>query len=223
MQMKKCNKCNLEKSFDNFSRKHGKCKECRRQEYKNKNTQRTCWGCHKMLSRNNFVGADRYCILCHSLRDENIKESKRKSSTKYRKEHPDRIKNKVNKAYRRKYYSSNPNQILNYRLQSCRKRAKDKGLDFELKIESLMHLYSKQNGKCALTGLLFEFDFNDNFSKRPFSPSVDRINSKLGYTKDNVRLVCSAVNSALSEYGDDVFDIICQARIQHKNFGEHYV
>lgn len=219
MQIKICSKCYLEKSISSFSRKHGKCKECRKQEYREKHF-RICWGCREYKPRDVFIGAQRYCTSCHSIRDEKAKETKRKSQSKYRKDHPDKIKNKISKAYRRKYYSSNPEQILNYRLQACRKRAKDKQLIFDLELEFLTTLYHNQNGRCALTNLLFEFDFDENFSKRPFSPSVDRINSKLGYTKDNVRLVCSAVNSALSEYGDEVFDAICQARIEYKNYGE---
>lgn len=217
MQIKKCKKCNLEKLLNNFSKKHGTCKNCRKQEYRDKNPYRVCWGCHEKISRDFFIKTDRYCISCHQLREENKKESKRRGQRKYRKNHPDKMKNKINKAYRRKYYGSDPGQLINYRLQACRKRAKDKGLDFELDKKYMLQLYLKQEGKCALTGLLFEFNFNENFSKRPFSLSIDRINSKLGYTKNNVRFICSAVNSALSEYGDNVFDIICQARLQFKN------
>lgn len=38
-----------------------------------------------------------------------------------------------------------------------------------------------------------------------------RIDSKGGYTKDNVRLVCIIVNFALSEFGDLSFDKMCKA------------
>jgi len=37
---------------------------------------------------------------------------------------------------------------------------------------------------------------------RPFSASIDRINTNLGYTKDNVRFVCTMVNFALNEFGE---------------------
>jgi hypothetical protein len=214
--MKKCSKCGLEKSLENFSLKHGKCHACRKIEYEQKNNLRKCRGCGEIKPRSNYNGSERYCILCYDLRTERNKESKRKSFSKYRKEHPDKIRDKINKAYRRKYYSNDPNQILNYRLRACRKRAKDKKLFFDLQLEFLLQLYFDQGGRCALTGLPFNFVFDEKFSKRPFSPSIDRINSKLGYTKDNVRLVCSSVNSALSEYGDQIFDIICEARLQYK-------
>ena len=52
-------------------------------------------------------------------------------------------------------------------------------------------LYS---GICAKTDLPFEFD--TSFKKNPFKPSIDRIDSSKGYTKDNCQLVCWAYNIA---------------------------
>jgi hypothetical protein len=68
--------------------------------------------------------------------------------------------------------------------------------------------------KCAITKIKFIFD-KGNTSRRPFSPSIDRINSKLGYTKDNVRLVCVIVNLALNEFGDENFDKMCRAYVEN--------
>jgi hypothetical protein len=214
MQIKICSKCGFEKII---SRKHGKCNLCRSLEYKEKNNSRVCRGCSKMKLRNEFNGSDRYCLQCHDLRDNNKKESRRKGAAKYRKQHPDKIREKNSKIYRRKYYGDSPKQILTYRLQACRKRAKERKLVYNLDIVFLLELYAVQKSKCAVTGIDFDFTFDKKFSKRPFSPSVDRINSKFGYTKDNVRLVCSSVNTALSEYGDEIFDKICQAYIRNKH------
>ncbi len=215
--MKICTKCKIQKTIENFSLKHGKCNGCRKIEYQEKYNTRKCRGCNKIKTRIDFEGSDRYCFSCHNIRNEREKESKRKGAEKYRKKYPEKIKNKNQKKYKRKYYSDNPLQILNYRLQSCKKRAKDKKLQFELDLEFLNDLYSKQSGRCALTNIIFDFVFDEKFSKRPFSPSVDRIDSKIGYIKSNVRLVCGAVNYALSEYGDQIFDTICESRIQYKN------
>lgn len=191
MQMKICNKCKLEKSINDFSNKHNKCNSCRNQEYKEKNNFRKCIICSITKTRQDFVGSKRHCIQCSSLMTSNIKESKRKSSIKYCKEHPDKIKIKNSIIFKRKYYSDSPEKIITYRLQSCRKRAKDKNIDYDLDWDFILKMYNDQNGKCAVTGLPFESSFNDSFSKRPFSISIDRIDSKIGYIKSNVRLVCS--------------------------------
>lgn len=41
------------------------------------------------------------------------------------------------------------------------------------------------------------------------------IDSTLGYTKDNVRLVCTIVNMALNEFGDIIFDKMCRAYVEN--------
>lgn len=48
-------------------------------------------------------------------------------------------------------------------------------------------------------------------ARRPFAPSLDRIDAASGYTRDNVRLVCQAVNFALNAFGEDVFREIALA------------
>lgn len=39
----------------------------------------------------------------------------------------------------------------------------------------------------------------------PYSPSLDRIDTSRGYTKDNVRLVVYAVNIMLMDWGESIF------------------
>lgn len=40
--------------------------------------------------------------------------------------------------------------------------------------------------------------------RRPLAPSIDRIDSSLGYTRQNCRIVCAAVNYAMNVWGEDV-------------------
>jgi hypothetical protein len=47
--------------------------------------------------------------------------------------------------------------------------------------------------------------------KHPYGPSLDRINSQKGYVRGNVRLVCTAVNFGLGQWGDEVFLPIAEA------------
>jgi len=102
-------------------------------------------------------------------------------------------------------------------IANIKNRVKAKGWDFEIDAAFIQELFSKQSGKCALTKIPFTFNFEKckTVKKDPFSPSIDRIDSAKGYTKDNVRLVCMVVNLALNEFGDDTFSKMCRAFVQN--------
>ena len=56
-----------------------------------------------------------------------------------------------------------------------------------------------------MTGLAFSAEDAGKRRKRPYFHSVDRIDSDLGYTVDNIRIVCFAVNMAMSNWGEEIF------------------
>ena len=87
---------------------------------------------------------------------------------------------------------------------STKKRARNSNMDHTLTEEEFMILFERSNGKCALSGLSFSGGKTDSMRVRPYFPSLDRINSEKGYTVDNVRFVCAAVNIALSDFGEDI-------------------
>jgi hypothetical protein len=85
--------------------------------------------------------------------------------------------------------------------------AKQRELNFELKIEDIWHLFLKQNRKCALSGLKIEFsskcDSNDG------TASLDRIDSSKGYTIDNVQWVHKDINYMKQDNSDADFIKYC--------------
>jgi hypothetical protein len=154
----------------------------------------------------------------------------------YRIHHPDYFKNKGKEKYariedkmgynkqryadsreqyisRRRAYLKTTNGRFTQLLHSARTRAKTKGLDYNLTLEWLLDTYEKQNHVCLLTGLPFDFSHNLSLARSfaPFSPSLDRIDPKKGYTIDNVRLVVTAINLALNNFGEDTFTKVAQA------------
>lgn len=57
-------------------------------------------------------------------------------------------------------------------------------------------------GVCELTGIAFSLESEETTKNNPYSPSLDRIDSKnKNYTPDNVRVVLSFINVALSDLG----------------------
>lgn len=100
-------------------------------------------------------------------------------------------------------------------LARAKSNAKKKGFVFNLDIEFIELLW--KDGCCAVTGIRFNLqEYPQAFVKHPFAPSIDRVFSKGGYTKDNVRLVCVAVNFGLGQYGDEVFLKVAEAAVAHQ-------
>jgi hypothetical protein len=73
--------------------------------------------------------------------------------------------------------------------------AKKRNIKVEISIEEAWGLFEKQNGKCALSGETITFAKNCKELKLGLNTaSLDRIDSSLGYVKDNVQWVHVKVN-----------------------------
>lgn len=72
-------------------------------------------------------------------------------------------------------------------------------------------IWERSGGKCELTGIEFSFQRPFQSLRRPWSPSLDRKDASIGYTPENCRLVCTAVNIALNEWGEEVLLKIANA------------
>ncbi len=87
----------------------------------------------------------------------------------------------------------------------ARQRACKGRLDFALKLEDMIVLWEQCEGRCGVSGLDFSFErFDQALVKHPFGPSIDRIDPKKGYTIANTRLVCTAANFAMNQWGSEV-------------------
>lgn len=87
-----------------------------------------------------------------------------------------------------------------------------RGLLFDVSIDLLWELFEKQQGKCAYTGrdLVLELSIkNSNVNWDIITASVDRIDSNLGYTEDNVHWVHKEINRFKNNYSHDKFVSMC--------------
>lgn len=100
-------------------------------------------------------------------------------------------------------------------LRKAKVRAKGKEVDADVTIEDLAYLLQKQGSRCALTGLKFDLKRSNHGRRRPFAPSIDRIDTKVGYTFGNIRLVCTIANLARSDFGDKAFMSMCRGAVSH--------
>lgn len=80
-------------------------------------------------------------------------------------------------------------------------RSKNINVSFDLDIPYLYELLKSQDGKCRASGIDLEFSVEDGLRGRsPWSPSLDRIDSSNGYTKNNVQFVCLMYNLCKSTW-----------------------
>lgn len=134
------------------------------------------------------------------------------NTIEYKQSHIAKIKNPtcsricMSKLRSRLYKSENPKRlglssIEKYfydRTINLRIRAQAKDIPFDLDFKDLMNLYHNQKKSCYYSGIRFK-----SLSKgiiKYNTLSVDRINSKLGYTKDNIVLCLNCINMMKSDH-----------------------
>lgn len=70
-----------------------------------------------------------------------------------------------------------------------------------------------QRGVCPMTGIGFDFTNGHQIAsgrfRNPYSPSLDRIDSRFGYTNENTRIVITQFNIMKGELSDSELTYIC--------------
>jgi methylphosphotriester-DNA--protein-cysteine methyltransferase len=85
---------------------------------------------------------------------------------------------------------------LAYITRSARLRARKSRLAFDIDAEYLRALLRDQGGLCAVSGI--ELTFAKGKGHVPTNASIDRIDPRSGYTRENVQLVAWQVNAIKS-------------------------
>ena len=88
--------------------------------------------------------------------------------------------------------------------------AKKRGHAWHLTKTQLDKLFVEQKGICALSGVRMIHE-----RRSPYRPSLDRINSKIGYVEGNVQFVCSIVNVMKNKFSEDMFIEMCKHIVKH--------
>lgn len=223
-----CTRCKTEKTFEGFhgrkTAKDGKtseCKACHRvglQAYRDRvrngtqlrrwspydpnATTKICPNCKIEKAFSEFApdktkrhGVSHTCKLC--FRDY--------MSERWRTNPDHRAKGKARS--RRNY--EEPESRAKFMIANARKRRPD---GFSLTFEHVVA--GIKAGFCPITGI--KFDLTDAHeratgrSRNPYSPSLDRIDSRLGYTDENSRIVSTQYNIMKGELSDSEMFYLCR-------------
>jgi hypothetical protein len=97
---------------------------------------------------------------------------------------------------------------LSRSVKEARRRAAKSGAPYDIDEEWVLSEVRRLEFRCAVTSIPF-YSTCRAFSRiNPYAPSLDRIDPKGGYTKDNVRIVVLALNIMLMDWGHDVFEYV---------------
>lgn len=218
--MKKCIKCGSElplttefytkyasksNKFEPGESWHTKCKQC---ELEEKLKDEWCDGLLKCHCCGKYFPEEEFHKTGHNYIKHNCRNNRDKRCPN--------CKAKKIKESRQKYSQETALlKILNMRYYGCKQRATEKKLDFDLTKDYLKQLWDKQNGICALSGIAMTFDIDSGRTNT--NVSVDKINPNLGYTKDNIQLVCMAVNQMKSDLRLEELYMFCEALLWYKD------
>lgn len=95
-----------------------------------------------------------------------------------------------------------------------RRNAERREIEFKLTESHVAELLRESGGLCTVTGIQLTNDDSPTRGKhvrRPWAPSIDRIDSEKGYTLENCRIVCGAANLAMNMWGEEVLLTMAKA------------
>jgi len=140
--------------------------------------------------------ADQSKLLQHKIRCKNIWENRDK---KYRKLFGDKLKRTAYEEISGQFWA---------RLKA---NAKTRNINVEVDIKYCWNLFLEQNRTCALSGIKLTFS---NQSKIQ-TASLDRINSSLGYVKENLQWVHKTINLMKRNLTTDEFVEFCKKVVEN--------
>ncbi len=89
-------------------------------------------------------------------------------------------------------------------LQNAKKSALKRNQEFRLQISDIVDCWNKQMKICAYSGREMTLD-----AGKLNTVSIERIDSKIGYTPENTILVCQAINRMKSDFSYEDFYCLC--------------
>lgn len=98
--------------------------------------------------------------------------------------------------------------IISTVFSNIKKGAKQRNIEFDLTMEQIGDLFEKQQGKCKLSGL--ELKLKSHYLDNTSTASLDRKDSKQGYTIDNIQWVHKDINLMKNQFDENYFISLCK-------------
>ena len=111
--------------------------------------------------------------------------------------------------------SESPEKWISHKMYSWKRSSRIRGrkLDFKVTKKDLIEIYHNQRGICPLSKV--KMTYKAGVGGLPTNLSIDRINSKKGYTKKNTRFVCHIINILRLDLSDMQFLNLCKKIVSY--------
>jgi len=120
-----------------------------------------------------------------------------------------------------RWTSTGVGQVSGTLMTYLRRKAKERGLLFDVTAEELWELFNKQQGLCALSGvpitLTTVINKQHNLDKTLMSASLDRIDNSKDYTIDNVQWIHKILNAMRRQYSVEEYVHWCTLVANYAN------
>lgn len=93
--------------------------------------------------------------------------------------------------------------VANWVYRRHKTRAKEYGVPFLIGAADIYNLMRETGFRCAVSGIALSRKVGPSPNPDPWSASLDRIEARHGYIRDNVRVVCLTANLAMNRWGYD--------------------
>lgn len=92
--------------------------------------------------------------------------------------------------------------------------AKERGIPFDVTPSEIYKMMRATKFRCSVSGIGLTRKAGANAEPDPWSASLDRIERRHGYTRDNVRVVCLIANLAMNRWGYDALTRLSRAVVR---------
>ena len=132
-----------------------------------------------------------YCKPCNKIKCKEYDQKRKLTDKNF-------LSNERKRAIQRRQVDKN--YRIGQMFHSIKKSSEKRNISLNITREFIHLMVELSQWKCVKTGI--PFDLTAGEGKKPFGPTVDRINNDRGYEPDNIQIVCNIYNYAKNEFDD---------------------
>jgi hypothetical protein len=118
-----------------------------------------------------------------------------------------------NRAKKEAFYAKlavDVDRSLIYHWKQARKGAVNRNIEFTITADDIIELWNNQQGLCRLSNIPMTLTHGTNVLQNPTKLSIDRIDSRVGYYKDNIQLITWQLNCGKSVWSNEQLIDLCK-------------